>query len=57
MRVLRALGGPDLGQLDRARERMFNQVHGNRDVFPLVDGLGPAAPGQRFLVGTDVLLI
>lgn len=57
MRVLRALGCPDLGQLDRARERMLSQVRGDRGIFPLVGSLGLAAPGQYFPVGADVLLI
>jgi len=57
VRVLAALGGPGLGQLDRAGVRVPGQVGRHSRGFPLVGGLGPASAYQQFPAGPDVVLV
>jgi hypothetical protein len=57
VRVARARGRADLGQLDGARERMLSQVRRDRGVLPLAGSPGLTVPGQRLPAGADVVLI
>ena len=56
VRVLAARGGADLGQVGRAGVRVPGQVRHYRLLFPLISGLGLAAPDQQLPARPDALL-
>ena len=57
VRVLAARGRADLGQLGRAGVRVRGQVRRDRLLFPLISGLGLAAPDQELPARSDALLV